>query len=126
MHTMLTIKKTVCLAIMQFGVIIGGIFAGRFLFKRMTGPQGISSSQMPMPITTLVNHALVFLAIPFVWLVLALLVRRRLEISSKEKNLYFCFGVLLLLALAVFVIYADVTPMIARAGSSFVEDNGKE
>jgi hypothetical protein len=61
------------------------------------------------------------LVIPLAWLVLALLVRRSLVISDEVKVLVFGLGIAVLIALAGFVIYADVSPFLHMWPSFFHE-----
>ena len=103
---MFSIKNAVYVAIMQVGVIVVGVLAAGLSYKAWTD-MGMA---LPTPIAMLINHTLLFLAIPLVWITFALLVRSRPEASDDVKNLAFWSGVFLLIALVVFVFHADVTP----------------
>ncbi len=103
---MFSIKNAVYVAIMQVGVIVVGVLAAGLSYKAWSD-MGMA---LPTPIAMLINHTLLFLAIPLVWITFALLVRSRPEASDNVKNLAFWSGALLLIALVVFVFHADVTP----------------
>ena len=103
---MFSVKNAAYVAIMQIGVIVGGVLAAGFWVK------GWTDMKIPLsiPVALLVNHTLMFLAIPLVWITFASLVGSRPRISDEIKNLAFWSGVLLLIVLVIFVIYADVSP----------------
>jgi magnesium-transporting ATPase (P-type) len=103
---MFSIKNAVYVAIMQVGVIVVGVLAAGLCYKVWADMEvRLSTAYM-----LLLNHAVMFLAIPLVWITLVLWIRSRPEASDDVKNLAFWSGVLLIIALVIFVFYADVTP----------------
>jgi hypothetical protein len=103
---MFTVRNTVRVAIMQVGVLVAGILASG-LCHRLAAVNGISLSWPPV---LLYNYGILGLAIPLIWTALALILHRRSEISDELKALVFLSGILLLVAFAAFVLYADVSP----------------
>lgn len=105
---MSSVKNTVLVAIMQVGVIVAGILAAGLVFKAWTH----MNAPLPLPAAILVNYGVLGFIIPMIWSIVALWLQNRSEISDDLKNVFFWFGVLILLALGFFVLYADVTPWI--------------
>jgi hypothetical protein len=103
---MFSIRNTVRVAIMQVGVLVAGILASG-LCHRLSVFNGIILS---WPAVLLYHYGVLGLGIPLGWTATALMLRRRPEISDGAKALVFLSGVLLVVALAVFVLYADVSP----------------
>jgi len=103
---MFTIRNAVLVAVMQVGVIVAGVLASGFWFKFSTS----SNMQMPFQASLLFNYGIAGFVIPFSWLIFALLLRARPGLSDEIKGLAFGFGVLILIGLAFFVLYADVSP----------------
>ena len=103
---MFSTKNAVLVAIMQIGVIVAGVLAAGLVFKAWTA----MNAPLPLPAAILVNYGVLGFAIPLVWIFLALLLRGRPEVSDDLKNLVFWLGVLVLLVLGFFVVYADVSP----------------
>jgi hypothetical protein len=103
---MFTIYNATLVAVMQVGVIVAGVLASGFWHKASV----VSGLAMPIPAGLLYSYGMVGFAIPFTWLTLAMLVRRSPAISDELKGLAFGFGVLVLIALVIFVIYANVSP----------------
>jgi len=103
---MFTIRNTVRVAIMQVGVLVAGILASG-LCHRLAFINGLP---MPWPAAGLYNYGLLGFSLPLVWATAALMVLRRPELSDELKSLVFLSGILLLVALGAFVVYADVTP----------------
>jgi hypothetical protein len=103
---MFTIRNTVRVAIMQVGVLVAGILASG-LGHRLSVVNGIL---LPWPAVLLYQYGVLGLAIPLGWTAAALVLRRRPEISDGVKALVLLSGILLVVALAAFVLYADVTP----------------
>jgi hypothetical protein len=104
---MFSIYNATLVAVMQVGVIVAGVLASGLWHKFSTD----SNMAMPLPAGLLYSYGLVGFAIPFTWLTLAMLVRRSPAISDEVKGLAFGFGIVVLIALFIFVIYADVSPV---------------
>jgi hypothetical protein len=102
---MFSIKNAVSLAIMQVGVIVVGVLAAILCLK----PWNEMNFPLSIPVALLINHTSFFLAVPIAWIAFALLVRSRPQVSIGVKDLVFLSGILLLIALGIFVLYADVT-----------------
>lgn len=91
---------------MQVGVIVAGVLAAGVCQKVWSN----DNMTMPVPVTLLYSYGVIGLLIPLAWSAGALALYRRPRVSDDIKSLMFWFGVLVLIALVVFVIYADVTP----------------
>jgi hypothetical protein len=61
--------------------------------------------------------------VPIVWSVFTLNLLHRPEVSGGIKGLTFWLGVLLVIALAIFVLYADVTPWLRITWSLSADNN---
>jgi len=92
---------------MQVGVIVAGVLASGLWHKFST----TSNMAMPFPAGLLYSYGVIGFVIPFAWLIFALVLRRSPRISDDVKGLSFGFGIIVLIALAIFVIYADVSPV---------------
>ena len=103
---MFSIKNAVYVAIMQVGIIVIGVLAAGLCYKA----QADMGVRFPAAYMLLLNHTVMFLAIPLVWITVVLWIRSRPETSDDVKNLAFWSGVLLIISLVIFVFYADVTP----------------
>ena len=106
---MFSIRNAVYVAIMQVGVIVAGVLAAVLLLKPWTE----MNFPLSIPVALLINHHIIFLAVPVVWITFALLVRSRPQVSVGVKDLVFLSGILVLIALGIFVLYADVTLVFA-------------
>jgi hypothetical protein len=104
--TMFTIYNATLVAIIQVGVIVAGVLASG-LWHKASIDSGLA---MPLPAGLLYSYGMIGFAVPLTWLALAMLVRRSPSISDEAKGLAFGFGVLVLIALVIFVIYANVSP----------------
>lgn len=104
---MFTIYNATLVAVIQVGIIVAGVLASGLWHKFAS----TSNIAMPFPTNLLYTYGVIGLAIPILWLLSALLVRRSPPISDESKGLVFGSGILLLVALAVFVIYANVSPL---------------
>jgi hypothetical protein len=91
---------------MQVGVIVAGVLAAGLWVKAAT----TMKMPLPFPVLMLYNYGVLGFFIPIFWSAFTLILLHRPEISDEIKALAFWFGVLLVVALAVFVSYADVTP----------------
>ena len=91
---------------MQVGVIVAGVLAAGVCQKVWSN----DNITMPVPVTMLCRYGVFGFLIPLAWSAGALALYRRPGVSDDIKSVMFWFGVLILIALVVFVIYADVTP----------------
>jgi hypothetical protein len=103
---MFAIYNATLVAVMQVGVIVAGVLASGLWHKFATS----SGMAMPNPAGLLYSYGMVGFIIPLAWLTVAILIRRSRIISDDLKSLTFWFGVLVLISLTVFMIYADVSP----------------
>ena len=104
---MFTIYNATLVAVMQVGVIVAGVLASGLWHKFAT----TSNMAMPFPAGLLYSYGMVGFLIPFAWLTFALLLRRSPVVSDDVKGLGFGLGIFVLIALAIFVLYADVSPV---------------
>lgn len=104
---MFTIYNATLVAVMQVGVIVAGVLASGFWHKFYLD----SDIEMPFPTGLLYHYGLFGLAIPFVWLVTALALHWTPAVSAGVETLAFWLGVLVLITLAAFVIYANISPL---------------
>jgi hypothetical protein len=102
---MFTLRNTVLVALMQVGVIVAGVLASGL------GHRFSVINQMPLPLPTvlLYDYGVLWFALPICWAGTALTVRNRADISDDAKQLVFLLGILLIVVLAVFVLYADIS-----------------
>jgi hypothetical protein len=103
---MATIKNTVVVAIMQVGIIVAGMLAAGICHKVFT----INNQTMPFPVTLLYNCGLMGFSIPLTWGTVAVVLQLRATVPDGIKALIFWLGVLMLIVMGVFIVYADVTP----------------
>src|SRR5438045_1195670 len=103
---MFSVKNAAYVAIMQVWVIVMGVLASGLWYNFSPS----SNMQMPFPAALLYDYGIGGFLIPLTWIACALTIRNRSEISDDVKRLAFWFGVLVLVALAVFVVYANVSP----------------
>jgi hypothetical protein len=103
---MASIKNIVVVAIMQVGVLVAGVLAAGICHKVWTA----NNMTMPGPAAMLYWHGVMGFLVPVGWGLATVMVHLRANISEEIKTLMFWAGVLTLVLLAAFVIYADVTP----------------
>jgi hypothetical protein len=103
---MFTIYNATLVAVMQVGVIVAGVLASGLWHKFDTS----CGMTMPTPAGLLYNYGMVGFVIPLAWLTIAMLIRRSHVISDDLKCLKFWFGILVLVSLTIFMIYANVSP----------------
>jgi hypothetical protein len=103
---MASIRNTVIVAIMQVGVIVAAVLAAGICHRVWT------TSNVPVPplIALLYDHGIGWLMIPMVWITGAAILHSRPGASDDVRTLMFWLGVLVLIALTVFALYADVSP----------------
>jgi hypothetical protein len=105
---MFTIKNAIYVALLQLGVVVAGVL-GAGLVNRFYGEM---QHDLPPLVAMLMSHTLPFLAIPLVWIALALTVRDRAAISEGLKTMVFLSGIAVIIGLVVFVAYADAGPLL--------------
>lgn len=103
---MASIRNTVVVAILQVGVIVAGVLAAGICHRVWT------SRDWPLPplVTLFYNHGIAGLIIPMAWVTGAAALHTRSGVSDDVRALMFWLGVLVLVALIVFALYADVSP----------------
>lgn len=94
---------------MQIGVIVAGVLGAGLCHKLFTG-NGLA---MPPPVALLYQFGIVWFLIPLGWSAFALILFCSPKVPDETKDSLFGFGVLVLIALAIFVLYADVTPWLS-------------
>ena len=103
---MFTVRNATLVAIMQVGVIVAGVLASG-LWHKVSTSDGLF---IPYPVVFLYSYGTYGFAIPLVWISFAMLLHNRQEVSDDIKSLVFWLGVFVLIALGVFVVYANVSP----------------
>lgn len=103
---MFTVYNATLVAVMQVGVIVAGVLASGLWHKFAT----VNRMEMPFPASLIYHYGIVGFAIPIIWIICALLLRGRENVSDETKSLAFWFGVLILIGLLIFAIYANVSP----------------
>jgi hypothetical protein len=99
---MASIKNIVIVAISQVGVIVFGVLGAGICRK-----YGVL---VPLPTVILYNCGVMGLSIPLTWSIGAVALQLRENVSDDIKTLMFGLGVLVLVALAIFCLYADISP----------------
>jgi hypothetical protein len=103
---MASIKNIVIVAILQVGVIVMGVLAAGLSYKECL----LTGLLMPLPVLTLYRLGFLGLFLPLAWSSCAIVFQLRANASDDLRSLMFGLGILLLLALAVFCLYADISP----------------
>jgi hypothetical protein len=103
---MSSIKNIVTVAILQVGVIVFGVLAAGIVHKEWSTYDMV----MPLPVAILYTYGFVAFLVPLVWSTCAVTLQLRANVSDDLRILIFWFGILLLIGLAVFCVYADVAP----------------
>ena len=107
-------------AIMQVGVVVFGVLVAGIWHREQT----MTNMLLPVPVMMLYSYGVMGLFVPMIWSVFALVLIYRPEVSEEIKSLVFWFGVLLLIALAVFVVYANLSPLFRIMWGLNGDDNG--
>ena len=105
-HSMSSIRNTVVVALLQVGVIVVAVLAAG-LCHRVWATSGLA---LPAPVALLYSYGVAGLLIPLSWAAGAAALQIRSGVSEDLRVLTFWLGVLILIALAIFVLYADVSP----------------
>ena len=103
---MITTRNIVILALMQATVIVMGVLATGLWHHFFTN----NGVEMPGPAAMLYNFGVLWLLIPLAWVTAAVVMHLRDAVSDEVKVTMFWTGILILVALVVFVLYADVSP----------------
>lgn len=105
---MFTIRNTVLIALMQVGIIVAGVLASGLGHRHCVA----IGMDLPLPATLLYNFGVLWFSIPLAWLMTALVLLGRSEISEDARQLIFLLGIVLVVSLSVFVLYADISPFL--------------
>ena len=122
---MSSIRNTVVVALMQVGVIVAAVLAAGLCHRVWTTREWA----VPMPVALLYNHGVAGLLIPLAWVTGAAVLQTRSSVSEDARVLMFWLGVLVLIALIVFAVYADISPWLfflrnAGNGNGDADDAG--
>jgi len=103
---MFSARNAVVVAIMQVGVIVIGVLAaGLWCHAAAT-----DRVMIPFPTLCLFTCGICGFMIPLIWGSCAAFVIHQSKFSDELKSLIFWLGILLLLAMVIFVLYADASP----------------
>lgn len=91
---------------MQVGVIFAGVAASG-LWHKAAATSGVI---IPPATRLLYNYGVLGFILPLAWLTAALWLNVRVEVSDEVKNLAFWSGILILVTLVAFMLYANVSP----------------
>jgi len=96
------------LALAQTGVIVAGILGCG------ASARALSGYDLPLPAVTLVllRYGFLFLLLPLLWIVVAMVVHQRESWSEQTRQLAFVSGVFLLVALVVCGAYGSISPWV--------------
>lgn len=118
---MSSIRNTVVVALLQVGVIVAAVLAAGICHRVW-----MSRGWPPPPLVALLcSYGVVGLLVPLAWVAGAAVFHIRPGVSEDLRVLMFWIGVLVLIALAAFALYADVSPwmvFLRNAGSG--DDSG--
>jgi hypothetical protein len=103
---MASIRNILVVTIMQIAVIVVGVLAAGLCHRAFTG----DNVAMPLPVAMLYWHGVVGLLIPATWGIGTVVLHLRTNIGDGIKTLAFWLGILILIVITIFVLYADVTP----------------
>ncbi|HTR44039.1 MAG TPA: hypothetical protein VMH87_20690 [Pseudomonadales bacterium] len=103
---MASIRNIVMVTIMQVAVIVVGVLAAGICHRVLTD----HDVAMPLLASMLYWHGVIGLLIPIVWGVGTVVLHLRTNVPDGVKTLAFWLGILILIVMIVFVLYADVTP----------------
>lgn len=119
---MISIRNIVVLALMQAGVIVAGVLAAGLCHRVYTS----NGMAIPGLVAALYNFGVLGLLIPLAWVTGAVVLQLRVAVPDNAKVLMFWMGILILVALVVIVVYADVSPWLRITLPHFNggDDNG--
>jgi len=93
-------------ALSQVAVIVFGVLAAGICHKEWATYDMV----MPLPVAMLYTYGFIAFLVPLVWVTCAVTLQVRANVSDDVRALMFWFGILVLIGLAVFCVYADVAP----------------
>lgn len=103
---MSSIRNTVVVALLQVGVIVAAVLAAGICHRVW-----MSRGWPPPPLVALLcSYGVIGLLVPLAWIAGAAVLHIRTGVSEDVRVLMFWLGVLVLIALAAFALYADVSP----------------
>ena len=91
---------------MQVAVLVVGVLAAGICHKVFSD----RNVAMPWPAAALYWHGVIGLLIPATWGIGTVVLHLRANVGDGIKTLAFWLGVLILIVMTVFVLYADVSP----------------
>lgn len=103
---MASIRNIVLVTIMQVAVIVIGVLAAGICHRVFTD----HNVAMPLPTAMLYWHGVIGLIFPIVWGIGTVVLHLRTNAPDGLKTLAFWLGILILIVIIAFVLYADVTP----------------
>ncbi|HUA66270.1 MAG TPA: hypothetical protein VME24_10505 [Alphaproteobacteria bacterium] len=115
-----SIRNTVVVAILQVGVVVAAVLAAGICHRVWM------SGNLPVPrlIALLCHFGFAGLLIPLVWITGAAMLHTRPGVSDDARALMFWLGVLVLVALTIFALYADVSPWLVYLRMPEMSDDG--
>lgn len=103
---MASIRNIVVVAIMQVGVIVAGVLAAGICHKVFTA----DNLPVPLPALLLYAHGFMGFLIPMAWSIVTVMLFLRPNVSDDVRTLMFWLGVLVLVVMVIFCLYADISP----------------
>lgn len=114
---MFTTQNAVRLALMQVGVIVCGILAAGIGYQAMDELGGT----VPVSTVFLVHFGFWLLALPVVWISVAIRFRNNPEISDGLRTATFIAGIGMLLLTGSLALHAGITPWMQGFGPTHTE-----
>jgi ABC-type Na+ efflux pump permease subunit len=103
---MFTTSNAIKVALIQVGVIVGGILAAGLGYRAAEEMGGT----IPVSTVFLVHFGFWLLALPVAWIAVAVRLRHNAAASDSKKTLTFVVGLALLVVLTLFSLYAAGEP----------------
>jgi len=103
---MFTTQNAVRLALMQVGVIVGGILAAGIGYHAMDE----MGSTVPVSTVFLVHFGFWLLALPVLWISVAIRFRNNPEISDGMRTAAFMAGIGMIVLIGGLALHAGITP----------------
>lgn len=117
---MASIRNTVIVAILQVGVVVAGVLAAGICHRVW-----VSRDWPPPPLIALLYyHGVAGMLIPLAWITGAAMLHTRSGVSDDVRTLMFWVGVLVLVVLTAFALYADVSPWLVFLRNAGTADDG--
>lgn len=105
---MASIRNILVVTIMQVAVIVVGVLGAGVCNRVFTD----HNTALPGPAAVLYWHGVIGLLIPAAWGIGTVVLHLRTNVPDGIKTLAFWLGVLLLLVMTAFILYADVSPWV--------------